>query len=92
MSYGNFGCHESLRWLFGSPESVYSYPYGSGRKFEVRHEVALLSLENYRRRFVFIPKLLEDLFLTIILISRYQNVNNTISEIVVKLLENLRIF
>ena len=61
MSHGNFGCHESLRWLFRSSKSV-SYPNGSGRKFEVRHEVALLSLENYRRRFVVIPKLLEDLF------------------------------
>ena len=35
------------------------------------HEVALLSLENYRGRFVFIPKVSGDLFLTIIAISWY---------------------
>ena len=46
-------------------------------------EVALLSLENYRGRFVFtgfIPKVLGDLFLTIIAISWYQSVNNSTSE------------
>ena len=51
-----------LSSFFVSAESV-SYPYGCGRKFEVTiAEVALLSLENYMGRFVFIPKVLGNLF------------------------------
>ena len=43
---------------------------GGGRVIHVLgHEVALLSLENHRERFVFIPKVLGYLFLTIITMS-----------------------
>ena len=48
--------------------------------FSLLYDIALLSLENYRGRFVFIPKFLEDPFLTIIAISWYENVNNTTSK------------
>ena len=66
---GNFGRHKSITWLFrlirksSLPLWVWSKVWG--------HEVALLSLENYRERFVFIPKVLGDLFKIIIAISWY---------------------
>ena len=50
-----------LGGFFVSSESV-SYP-GLCVRSKVRgHEVALLSLESYRAYFVFIPKILGDLF------------------------------
>ena len=60
MSRGTLVVPKVLGGFFVSFESV-SYPYGSGRKFE-NIEVALLSLENFRGRYVFIPKFLGDLF------------------------------
>ena len=51
-----------MAFMFVLSERV-SYPYGSGRKFEdMIAEVALLLFENYRERFVSIPKVLGDLF------------------------------
>ena len=70
MCQGNFGCHESLRWLFRLMRKC-QLPLWARSKV-LGHEVALLSLENYRGRFVFILKVLGHLFfffLTIIAIS-----------------------
>ena len=50
-----------LGGFFVSSESV-SYPCLWVRVKVLGQEVALLSLENYRGRFVFIPKVLGDLF------------------------------
>ena len=60
MSSKNFGRHESFRWLFRLiPKRLLPLWVQS----KVRgHEVAELSLENYRGRFDFIPKVLGDLF------------------------------
>ena len=69
MSQRNFVRHESFRWLFRFIRKC-QLPLCVWSKVR-RHEVALLSSENYRGRFVFIPKVLGDLFLTIVAISWY---------------------
>ena len=68
VSQGNFGRHESFRWLFRLIRKCSLHLWVQSK---VRgNEVALLSLENYRGPFVFIPKDLGDLFLTIIAIRK----------------------
>ena len=64
MSLANFGCLESLRWLFFVSSDTVSYPDGTSRKFEDT-EVVVLSLEDSRGRF-FTPNFSGDhFFLTI---------------------------
>ena len=64
MFQGNFGCHESLRWLF---RLIGKYQLC----FHQKIIGDVLSLyQNFQEAF----------FLTIIAISRYQNVNNTTSK------------
>ena len=86
MSQGNFGRHESFRFVFVSAENV-SYPYGSGRKIEnlqqpYFHQKIIGDVLSLCRKFQ------ETLFNNIIAISWYKNVNNTTSEKRVKLIRN----
>ena len=67
MSQRNLGRPESFRWLFGLIQKC-QLPLWVRSKAR-GHEVALLSLQNHRGRFVFIPNVLGDFYLTIIAIS-----------------------
>ena len=80
MSLGNFGCHESLWWLFRLIRKC-QLPFGSGRKFEEMKQPC------------FHQKIIGDILsLYRILRRRFLTIIIQPPKIVVKLLENLRIF